>query len=30
MAGLGTQGGSPLTHQLLGHEWMQHRGLLRN
>jgi len=30
MAGLGTQGSSPLTHQLLGHEWMQHRGLLRN
>jgi hypothetical protein len=28
MAGLGIQGGSPLTHQLLGNEWMQHRGLL--
>ena len=28
MAGLGIQRGWPLTHQLLGHERMQHRGLL--
>jgi hypothetical protein len=28
MAGLGMQGGSPLTHQLLGGERMHHGGLL--
>src|SRR4029450_7275631 len=28
VAGLGIQGGSPLAHQLFGHEWMRHRRLL--
>jgi hypothetical protein len=28
VAGLGIQGGSPLAHQLCGHERMQHRRLL--
>jgi hypothetical protein len=25
VVGLGIEGGSPLAHQLCGHEWMQHR-----
>jgi hypothetical protein len=30
VVGLGVQGASPLAHQLCGHEWMQHRRLLRS